>query len=291
MKKAPENDSKIIDRLCNNIQTNWNFGPKRSHHLHKIPFSITNPSKTLPLYLSFSDCIFHFHPQELTLKPKKSATIHIYFYFCEAKIIVGKVEMCVNGHLEKVIKLSAIGKIPFLKLTKSTVNFGEVNLLKTKTDKIEVKNLSEVSVGFRIRRKSKQVLWSEDQKDFKSSEMSSKKRDYESHILVSPQKGFLNPKESYQITIQYSPTIFDKHDFEEYVIEMEENYLSEDERVIKGLCVQRWNQVAAKIKAKKLNINIRDTLQSKEYFYDLKDMQKIAEKNENFTITNNGKGF
>jgi uncharacterized cupredoxin-like copper-binding protein len=293
MKKAPENEQRIIDRFCESIQSNWNLGPMRSHYLHSLPLTLTNPSKSTPLHISFSDCIFHFKPSSLTLKPRKSSTIQIYFYFCEAKIIVGKVEMSVNNEIRKIIKLSAIGKIPFLTLTKTKVNFGEVNLLRSKTDRIEIKNVSEVSVGFKIRRKEadceKDVIHKNKGDEMAmleySQEQSKKKSD--NHIIVSPTKGFLKPGESYQIMINYSPTIFDKHDFEEYAVETEENALTEEERNVKDLCVERWNSVAAKLKAD--NSNFKSSMPSKEYFYDMKDIQNITGNQVNFNLTHNGK--
>lgn len=282
MKNPPKNESKLIDKFCKDIKSNWNFGPMRSHHLHCVPFTLTNPSSTLPLAIAFSDCIFHFDPPELLLRCRETATVKIYFFFCEAKIIVGKVEMRVNDKLRKIIKLSAIGKIPFLKLSRTQIDFGELNLFKQRTERLQIKNLSEVAVDFRLKRKTSSQSESA---PAQSSTVDSKRVAEKAHIRVSPLKGFLRPGEMFQLTVKYSPTIFDKHDYEEYLVEAEEKTLTGNEGTIRSMCVERWNRVSAKRKLQETKkADQFEQSSSKEYFYDIDAMHVENSKEAELTM-------
>ena len=232
------------------------------------------------MHITFTDCIFHFEPHEIVLKPKEKISMKIFFFLCEAKIIVGKVEMTVNNKVTKLLKLSAIGKIPFLKLRRTKLDFGEVRLLKNKSETVQITNLSEVAVGFKLRRinsicKNRDLLKSDSSKTRNKIRKGSAK----SHIKLFPQKGALNPGEIFQITINYSPTIFDKYDYEEYLVEAESPYLSVEEETIKNLCIERWNRVAAKEKLINVKLGKKSgDIPSKEYFYDMNEMS--LEENE-----------
>ena len=56
----------------------------------------------------------------------------------EAKIIIGKVELLLNKKIKKTIKMSAIGKYPFMKVSKEKINFGTVNLGNEINDTFEI---------------------------------------------------------------------------------------------------------------------------------------------------------
>ena len=251
-KKHLETEDEIVKKFLDQIPNNINIGSIQSNFLWNHPLKLFNPSRNTTLHVNFSDCIFVFQPSELTLKPRESAVTKAFIYLTEAKILIGKISVTVNRRFNKVVKISAVGKFPFLKINKRFLNFGNVNLGNELVDHLEIDNLSQIAVSFRV----KSALESDSVPSKEHSQsinidgnshpskiiMAMKRRESNSHLTISPCKGSLKPGEKFQLKVKYHPKVFDQHDFNEYIVDVSQENLTEEEESIKAKCIEKWNQ-------------------------------------------------
>jgi hypothetical protein len=85
--------------------------------------------------------------------PNSYSSFRIEFKTTEASVTVGTVILEVEGEDQRVIKLSAVGKYPYISSNVNEVDFGNVLVTKSQTREIVLKNSSEVPAEFYIQKK------------------------------------------------------------------------------------------------------------------------------------------
>lgn len=93
------------------------------------------------------------------LQPGKKQEVTITFKAEEAKvqvalIVVKLTEISTNSECTRTLKVSAIGKYPFITLNTDVINFDELLIGKTATKEITITNSSPVHTSFKIERVS-----------------------------------------------------------------------------------------------------------------------------------------
>jgi cilia- and flagella-associated protein 65 len=117
----------------------------RSEH----PFTIFNPN-VKPLAYAFKFTEFAVTPSKGVLLPNSYANFKIEFAPTEASVTVGTVVLEVEGESQRVVKLSAVGKYPYVSSSLTEIDFGQVLVTKTVTRELVIKNNSEVPAEFHI---------------------------------------------------------------------------------------------------------------------------------------------
>ena len=267
MKRAEETELSAEKTFLSQLPENLNLGFVQAQRLHCHHLKLFNSSKRFPLSLTFSESIFVIQPSQLLIRPRETLQVVVHLFLPEAKIIVGKVEVGINGRLIKTVKISAIGKFPFLKIDRSLIDFGNANVGVVRKDWAELTNVSQVGVDFKIRRRV--------------SEEQGKRQPMKSYISLKAKQGRLEPGERYRVHVQYCPKTFDQYDFCEYYVEVARRKLTEAEEEIKRVCLRRW---AEKDEGSLKGSQSELELHPKEFFYDVEgvlDQSKLQEKGNN----------
>lgn len=152
-------------------------------------YKLFNYSKT-PIEFNFTDCYFSISPQRGIINPNSNQSIEISCVFSNAKVIVAKTTLMIRNEEPKVLKVSAIGKYPFFKLSKNSISFSNILVNNPQTDHININNVSEVGTEFYI-------------EQIKDDEFD------DGSIHISPNHGYLPSKEVFQLNIKYKPSIPD----------------------------------------------------------------------------------
>lgn len=87
-----------------------------------------------------------------TLEPRSSLKVTVKIVPKEASVIVASALLNVPDEGESIIKLSAIGKFPYLKVSSKKLHFGDLLYGKRVTKKLLIKNVSEVDTIFKIQK-------------------------------------------------------------------------------------------------------------------------------------------
>lgn len=106
--------------------------------------------KNTPLEFEFSETFFHINPSRGTVLPNHQEIVSFSCTFNEAQVVVAKTVLSVTGEEPQVIRISAIGKYPFLRLSTKLINFNEVSIGGVLQQEFEIINPSEVDVNFSI---------------------------------------------------------------------------------------------------------------------------------------------
>lgn len=110
---------------------------------------ITNHTKN-DLYFSFEDTAFSFHPKEGKIPAKSTVNISVSIIPVEAIVIVANAILSVENEPERVIKLSAIGKYPYIALNSHKIDFETILIGKKVVKELIIKNQSQVPAKFEI---------------------------------------------------------------------------------------------------------------------------------------------
>ena len=142
-----------------------------------------------PLSFTIDDSeYFTALPNQGVLPPRSKTSISINFTPLEATAIVSTMVFHIPNEDSKIIKISAIGKYPFLSLSTSKLDFGTLLVNKQVTKELVIKNQSQVAARFDI----KQVQDDE----FKDRA-----------FVLDIRTGEIPAKSSFLIKVTYKPTV------------------------------------------------------------------------------------
>ena len=114
-----------------------------SNRTHE-PFSFEVESKS-----------FVVTPNKGTISSRRYENLQISFSPAQAEVIVSTIVIRMSNGDEEVIKVSGIGKFPFLTISNTKVNFDSLMVGKRKVKEIILKNQSEVPARFEITKEEK----------------------------------------------------------------------------------------------------------------------------------------
>jgi cilia- and flagella-associated protein 65 len=117
----------------------------------EFPFTIFNPNAK-PLNYLFRFTEFAVSPSKGVLMPNSYSSFRIEFSTKQASVTVGTVVLEVEGEPQRVLKLSAVGKYPYISASSADLDFGTVLVTKPQTRELILKNNSEVAADFSIAR-------------------------------------------------------------------------------------------------------------------------------------------
>ena len=116
---------------------------------NKQTFTLTNKTNHHANF-SFDASTFFFEPHKGTIPPRSSQEITISFTPQEAVVVVANTVLYVDDEPPRIIKLSAIGKYPYINLSASRLDFEYLLIGKKVTKDLIIKNLSQVPARFDI---------------------------------------------------------------------------------------------------------------------------------------------
>ncbi len=115
----------------------------------EFPFTIFNPNAK-PLNYLFRFTEFAVSPSKGVLMPNSYSSFRIDFSTQQASVTVGTVVLEVEGEPQRVLKLSAVGKYPYISANSADLDFGTVLVTKPQSRELILKNNSEVAADFSI---------------------------------------------------------------------------------------------------------------------------------------------
>jgi hypothetical protein len=89
----------------------------------------------------------------VVLKPGQKREIQVSFTPQEAKVIIQTAVISLEGQdkpVQRIIKMSGVGKFPFVNISEEKLNFEQMTVGKSETKKITLRNQSLVSAKFNI---------------------------------------------------------------------------------------------------------------------------------------------
>lgn len=98
--------------------------------------------KTSVVSFSTESTCFKIVPSKGQLQPRQQVKIVVQYTPDEAKVVVASAVFTIEGEQEKVLKLSAIGKIPYLTINRKKIEFGSLLVGKRVTEDVLIKNES-----------------------------------------------------------------------------------------------------------------------------------------------------
>lgn len=185
----------LVDQLPKNIDFGFCAVGQDSERV----FKLTNHSNS-DREFRFEECPFKIEPLQDTIAPKQTKTIKISFFPTNATVIVASTIFHVTGEENRVIKLSAIGKFPFLKTLNTKIDFEEVIYGKKKVKNLIINNASEVSTKFFITQLQVDQY-------------------HDTSFILDETKGEIPPKSSFLIKITYKPMIWDLYSCSHFQIQ------------------------------------------------------------------------
>jgi hypothetical protein len=118
---------------------------------NKRTFPLTNHLKT-DVAFKFEDSAFEFEPASGIIPPKNTVNITVTFKPLEAVVVVANSILTVENEPPRVIKLSAIGKYPYISLGATKIDFETILIGKKVTKDLIIKNQSQVPAEFEIKK-------------------------------------------------------------------------------------------------------------------------------------------
>mgnify|MGYP003880634599 FL=1 len=112
-------------------------------------FTLTNPTATEKQF-SFEDSAFSFEPKSGWLPPKGRVNVSLSYQPQDATVLVATTVLQVTGEPDRVIKISAIGKYPFIVINTMKLDFETLLVGKQMTKEIIIKNQSPVPASFQV---------------------------------------------------------------------------------------------------------------------------------------------
>ena len=189
-------------------QTKFDFGPSpikvKSSHGFVIKNTMNCPivfNWEVPLGDGKIPAPFSVVPAKGKLKPKEETQLILTFHPVEASVFVAAA-VCRTSVSNKptVLKVSGIGKYPYVRASHSQLEFGEVYVGKRIDRKITLKNASLVPATFKIAPKNKYTTSAVDPFSFK------------------PSAGVIKPESETIVSVHYSPTSCGLYTLNDYII-------------------------------------------------------------------------
>mmetsp|Transcript_9855 Transcript_9855/g.22507 ORF Transcript_9855/g.22507 Transcript_9855/m.22507 type:complete len:1836 (-) Transcript_9855:105-5612(-) len=133
------------------MQEHLDFGFATVKEESTRTFVLRNIGEVNAPFELLSEAPFDVHPKEGVIFPGKTMTVKISFFPTEASVYVGTI-VCKQPipRPALVMKISGIGKIPFVAISKSEVDFGTVLTGRTVNEEVILTNTSLVPVSFEL---------------------------------------------------------------------------------------------------------------------------------------------
>ena len=179
-------------------------------------------------WFSFDECPFKIEPSRDSIPPKSTKTITISYEPQDASVLVASTVFRLDDNTEKVVKMSAIGKFPFLKTQSTKLDFEDVIYGKKKVKDLIINNASEVSTRFRIKK-----LEFDEYNDTSFS--------------LDTDHGIVPPKSSFLVKITYKPMIWDLYSCTHFEIQCQGG------NKIEVQCFGRASSTDAKLSSRLVN--------------------------------------
>ena len=178
------NPKPVLENLSDAID--FGFCPVNQSSYRTIPLENLN---SFPLAFTIDENeFFTATPNQGVLSAKSKASISIGFIPVEATAIVSTMVVTIQNEEPKIIKISAIGKYPFLSLSTSKLDFETLLVNKQITKELIIKNQSQVSAHFGI-----QQIYDDEFKD--------------RAFQIDIKSGDIPSKSSFLIKITFKPTV------------------------------------------------------------------------------------
>lgn len=213
-----EDNMPRLKQLSEQIPKNIDFGFCAVGQETERTFKLTNYSSHEQVF-SFAECPFKIEPIQDSIAAKQSKTVRISYYPTNATVVVASTIFRVDDEEQRVIKLTAIGKFPFLKTQNTKIDFEDVIYGKRKVKDLIIYNASEVSTYFSIKPKSL------DEYNDKS-------------FSLDVNHGVIPPKSSFLVKITYRPMIWDLYSCTHFSIDCKGGNSIEIQCVGKALAVE-----------------------------------------------------
>ena len=137
---------------------------------------------------SFEKCAYKFEPSEDIIPPKSKVPIQVSHFPNEATVLIATTNLVVTNEPYRTIKLSAIGKYPYIGLSTNKLEFDKLLVGKKVSKELIIKNQSQVPTSFQIQKT--------DDDSFKDNSFS-----------IDVTNGEIPPKASFLVKVTYSPSI------------------------------------------------------------------------------------
>ena len=213
--------------IADQIPKNIDFGFCAVGQPTERSFKLVN-SLNVDKWFHFEDCPFKIEPMRDCIPPKSAKTVTFTYTPHDATVLVSSTIFRIEGDDERIIKLSAIGKFPFLKTLSSKLDFEEVIYGKKKVKNLIVNNASEVSTRFTIKK-----LEFDEYND--------------SSFSLDADHGVIPPKSSFLIKITYRPMIWDLYSCSHFEIQCQGG------NKIEVQCFGRASSIDAKLSSRLVN--------------------------------------
>ena len=105
---------------------------------------------TYPVKFTIEEAAFNFYPNYGVISAKSKQLIQIKYVTNKADVVVSTAVLKVENEEPKVIKLSAIGKIPHLTMNQYKLDFEQLLVGCRKTKEVLIKNNSDVYARFSV---------------------------------------------------------------------------------------------------------------------------------------------
>jgi hypothetical protein len=116
-----------------------------SHVIH-----LENPSSTQPQEYFIESSYFQISPDHGSVLPKSKVAITLTFTPKDATAIVATIILKINNEESHIVKVSGIGKYPFLSTSSQKLDFETLLVGKQMVKELVIKNNSQVRASFII---------------------------------------------------------------------------------------------------------------------------------------------
>ena len=146
-----------LSKLSVNLRESLDFGFCATSEAHRMDFTIDNTGEIPAAFRWDVPAPFSLSPAEGTIAPKQSFTITASFSPTDASAFVSRAVCAVQGLPGMAMKISGVGKYPFLSASEPNIHFGDVLAGADGTAEKEfiIRNHSVVRVSFRVERVEK----------------------------------------------------------------------------------------------------------------------------------------
>ncbi|EAR97146.2 MSP (major sperm protein) domain protein (macronuclear) [Tetrahymena thermophila SB210] len=174
--------------ILNNIGDSIDFGFQAVNQTQEKVFTLENKND-YQVEWNFESEIFQVFPSFGTLDAKGGKqTVVISFTPQEASAILNTIILNIDKEKPRIIKVSGIGKYPFIQPQARKIHFNTLLVGKSLTREVIVKNLSQVGTKFTITK-----LINDEFKD--------------SSFSINCSSGFIPPQSSFLVSITYKPQV------------------------------------------------------------------------------------
>ena len=188
-KKSRTKKKRPHQSISTAMQRLYDFGFCPVNQRTKIITRLEN-SNDYPVNFRFLESPFEFEPDKGTIPPRSIQYISIFFTPKGATVLISKTVLYADNEEPVIIKLSAIGKYPFISILHNKISFDSLLIGKTVTKDIHIKNMSQVHTRFQI-----EQIRADSYKD--------------SAFQLNEHVGTIPPKSSYLVKVEYTPTVPD----------------------------------------------------------------------------------